>query len=98
MRLVTRLFQMEWINWGGHCDWSIPKRGCLIGGDLWHTLINWGGRIQRMQKHMASGKKGLSNWGGKINRVLTLYESLSICRLCVTVFLAIYQYTPIILH
>ena len=66
MRLVTRLFQMEWINWGGHCHWSIPKRGCLIGGDLWHTLINWGGRIQRIQKHMASGKKGLSNWGGKL--------------------------------
>ena len=64
---------MEWINWGGHCDWSIPKRGCLIGGGLWYTLINWGGRIQRIQKHMASGKKGLSNWGGgKINRVLTL--------------------------
>ena len=40
---------------------------------MWHTLINWGGRIQRIQKHMASGKKGLSNWGGKINRVLTLY-------------------------
>ena len=37
-------------------------------------LINWGGRIQRIQKTMASDKKGLSNWGGEINPVLTLYD------------------------
>ena len=28
--------------------------------------------MQRIQKHMASDKKGLSNWGGNINPVLTL--------------------------
>ena len=76
MSLVTWLFQMKWVNWGGgHCDWPIPKRGCLIGGDLWHTLINWGGRIQRIQKTMASDKKGLSNWGGIFNPVSTLSKS-----------------------
>ena len=66
-------FKWSGLIGGGHCDWSIPKRGCLIGGDLWHTLINWGGRIQRIQKTMASDKKGLSNWGGIFNPVSTLY-------------------------
>ena len=76
MSLVTWLFQMKWVNWGGgHCDWPISKWGCLIGGGLWHILINWGGRIQRIQKTMASDKKGLSNWGGIINPVLTLATS-----------------------
>ena len=78
MSLVTWLFQMKWVNWGGgHCDWPIPKRGCLIGGGLWHTLINWGGRIQRIQKTMASDKKGLSNWGGIFNPVSTLIMMVS---------------------
>ena len=24
--------KMKWTNFKGHCDWPIPKWGCLIGG------------------------------------------------------------------
>ena len=78
---------MKWVNWGGgHCDWPISKWGCLIGGGLWHILINWGGRIQRIQKTMASDKKGLSNWGGIFNPVFTLHIYLIYAKLHVQHF------------
>ena len=58
MNLRDLTFLSEVDQLGAHCDWPIPKWGCLIGVDKLEILINWGGGLGRIQKTWPLAKRG----------------------------------------